>query len=158
MCQVQEITFKAGYSSIRYFNYRPQTKLQKGNVFTSICQEFCPQWGCVSQHALDRGCVSVHVLRVWQTPPRADTPWQTPPGQTPPSRQPPQQTPFLGRHPPSRRPLQRTVRILLACILFSILFVHCGIILCTLFRILNLCGSLHLYLQPTASSVSQLTP
>ena len=25
--------------------YRPQTKLQKGNVFTSVCQEFCPQGG-----------------------------------------------------------------------------------------------------------------
>ena len=24
-------------------NYRPQTKLRKGNVFTSVCQEFCPQ-------------------------------------------------------------------------------------------------------------------
>ena len=22
--------------------YRPQTKLRKGNVFTSVCQEFCP--------------------------------------------------------------------------------------------------------------------
>ena len=22
-------------------NYRPQTKLRKGNVFTSVCQEFC---------------------------------------------------------------------------------------------------------------------
>ena len=26
--------------------YRTQTKLQKGNVFTSVCQEFCP-WGGV---------------------------------------------------------------------------------------------------------------
>ena len=26
-----------------HFYYRPQTKLQKGNVFTSVCQEFCPQ-------------------------------------------------------------------------------------------------------------------
>ena len=24
-------------------HYRPQTKLRKGNVFTSVCQEFCPQ-------------------------------------------------------------------------------------------------------------------
>ena len=23
----------------------PQTKLLKDNVFTSVCQEFCPQWG-----------------------------------------------------------------------------------------------------------------
>ena len=26
--------------------YRPQTKLRKGNVFTNVCQEFCPQGGC----------------------------------------------------------------------------------------------------------------
>ena len=25
--------------------YRPQTKLRKGNVFTSVCQEFCQQGG-----------------------------------------------------------------------------------------------------------------
>ena len=41
--------------------YRPQTKLRKCNVFTSVCQEFCPRegWG-------------VH-------PPWADPPRQTPP-------------------------------------------------------------------------------
>ena len=27
------------------YYYRPQTKLRKGNVFTSVCQEVCPQWG-----------------------------------------------------------------------------------------------------------------
>ena len=27
--------------------YRPQTKLQKGNVFGSMCQEFCPQGVCI---------------------------------------------------------------------------------------------------------------
>ena len=41
--------------------YRPQTKSRKGNVFTSVCQEFCPQWGRCTPR---------------QTPP---------PGQTPPS-------------------------------------------------------------------------
>ena len=25
------------------FYYRPKTKLRIGNVFTSVCQEFCPQ-------------------------------------------------------------------------------------------------------------------
>ena len=25
--------------------YRPQTKLRKGNIFTSVCQEFCPRGG-----------------------------------------------------------------------------------------------------------------
>ena len=43
--------------------------------------------------------------------PLVDTPWQTPPGQTPP-----------GRHPPaSRRLLLQTVRILMECILVSVL-------------------------------------
>ena len=45
--------------------YRPQTKLRKGNVFTSVCQEFCPQRGKVYT-------------------PLADTPWADtpPPNQT----------------------------------------------------------------------------
>ena len=74
------------------------TKLRQGNIFTSVCQEFCP-WGGV--------CLSA----CWDTPPgqtpsRADTPLgQTLPppdrlpGQTPPGK-PPRQTP-LGRHPPA---------------------------------------------------------
>ena len=41
------------------FYYRPKTKLRTGNVFTRMCQEFCPQ---------GRGGI--------QPPPRADTPWQ----------------------------------------------------------------------------------
>ena len=47
-------------------NYRLQTKLRKGSVFTSVCQEFCLPWG-------------IH------------PPWQTPPGrhQTPPWADPP---------------------------------------------------------------------
>ena len=28
-----------------FYYYRPETKLWKGNVFTSVCQEFCPQGG-----------------------------------------------------------------------------------------------------------------
>ena len=74
--------------------YCPQTKLRKGNVFTSVCQEFCPQGG---SRPRPRGClprggavqaqggVSQHALR--QTP------------------------------PPSRRLLLQTVCILLECIL-----------------------------------------
>ena len=63
------------------------------------------------------------------TPLGRHLPWQTPLGQTPPWSDPPQadtpcvrQTP-LGRHPrpPSRRLLQRTVRILLECILVIML-------------------------------------
>ena len=73
-------------------HYRLQTKLRKGNVFTSMCQEFCSQGGGVHQ-----------------------APWaDTPPGQTHPG-----QTPPPDRHPPGRRLLQWTVRILLECILVS---------------------------------------
>ena len=100
--------------------YRPQTKLRKGNVFTSVCQEFCPQGrGCVCQTPLP--LAGRH--SPGQTPPRqADTP----PTDTPLGRHPsPWQadTP-LGRHPhyPCRRPLQWTIRILLECILVFYLF------------------------------------
>ena len=41
--------------------YRPQMKLRKGNVFTSVCQEFYPQGAC--------------------TPPWAGTPLADPPSQ-----------------------------------------------------------------------------
>ena len=54
-------------------------------------------------------CDSVH-RGVWQTPPGRQPP---PTGQTPP----PLGRHSLGRHPPSRRQLQRSVRILLECIL-----------------------------------------
>ena len=96
-----------GISKIGHL-YRAQAYFRKSNVFTSVCQEFCrgvgvSQYalggvGCVSQHALGWGCVSQHSMRkgVWQTPPR-----QTPSRQT----------------PPPGRPLQRTVSILLECIL-----------------------------------------
>ena len=48
-------------------NYRLKTKLRKDNVFTSVCQEFCPQR------------VGVHTPR--QTPPWADIPQgRNPPG------------------------------------------------------------------------------
>ena len=100
-------------------DYRPQTKLWKGNVFTSVCQEFCPQGEGVADTPL------------WPTPPWADTSpgrhpsrADTPPGQTHPlARHPPGRHPLLGptpspwADPPARRPLQRTVRILMECIL-----------------------------------------
>ena len=60
--------------------YRPQTKLQKGNVFTPVC------------HPVYRD----KVYPPTQTPPRQiPSPGQTPPRQTP---------PLLGRHPPGRLP------------------------------------------------------
>ena len=110
--------------------YRPQTKLRKGYVFTPVC------------HSVHRRG-DVYPSACWDTPPWADTPRQTllwadtPWVDTPPAdthrRQTytgrhPRQTP-LGRHPagqtppqadtppPSRQLLQRTVRILLECIL-----------------------------------------
>ena len=88
------------YTQWNYYNghltfYRPQTKLRKGYVFTSVCHSV--HWG---------GCLPQCMLEY--THPQADTPT----GQTPP----------FGRHPPGQtRPtrylLQRTVRILLECIL-----------------------------------------
>ena len=62
----------------------PQTKLLKDNVFTSVCQEFCPQWGEVYTPRAD--------------PPQGRHPLpDNPPGQTP-----PRQTPPPGRHPRPR--------------------------------------------------------
>ena len=55
-------------------------KLRKGNVFTSVCQEFFSQGGGVHQ-------------------PQADPPDRYPPGQTPPG-----QTPLMGRHSPDTPP------------------------------------------------------
>ena len=58
--------------------HRPQTKLRKGNVFTSACQEFCPRGG-------------VHPLR------------QTPPGQTLPIPETPTRTVFLYYYRPQTK-------------------------------------------------------
>ena len=65
-------------------NYRPQTKLWKGNVFTPVCQSFCSYGGCLPQ------CMLGYTL------PWADTPlgrhplplgrYPPPPGQTPPAQ------------------------------------------------------------------------
>ena len=82
------------------------TKLRQGNVFTPVC------------HSVHGGCLPQCMLGY--TPPQADTPRaDTSPGrhlqQTPPWEDTP-----LGQTPPplpSRRLLQRTVRILLECIL-----------------------------------------
>ena len=83
-----------GYCSRWYGSYSnaflllAATKLGQGNIFTSVCQEFCPQGGRVS--------ASVHAgIPPWDQahPPRADTPPGTrhpPRADNPPSRdQPP---------------------------------------------------------------------
>ena len=65
---------------------------------------------------------------VWQTPPAwadhppGDPPWADTPWADTPWADHPQADTSLGRHPLSRRPLQRTVRILLECILVSMQF------------------------------------
>ena len=44
-----ELTFSLGNpgTALKYllFCYRPQQQLREGNVFTSVCQEFCPRGG-----------------------------------------------------------------------------------------------------------------
>ena len=63
--------------------YGPQSKLRKGNVFTSVCQEFCPG-GVPARHPPGQ---------TRQTPPHGR--------QTPPSGQTRQTPPLAGRQPPS---------------------------------------------------------
>ena len=90
-------------TSTQFYNpfYRPQMKVRKGNVFTSVCQEFCPHWVYPSMHW------GRHPS--WSDTPWSDTPWSdTPPGQTLPS----DQTAPLVRHPPDC-----PCSILLECIL-----------------------------------------
>ena len=100
-------------------NYRPQTKLRKGNVFTpaQYILGYTPWQTPLSRHPPLWEDTPLGIHLPGQTPPSwADTPWED--------------TPLLGRHPPgqtppwadtfSRRPLQRTVRILLEC--FLVLF------------------------------------
>ena len=114
------------------------TKLGQGNIFRSVCQEFCPRGGgCLPQCMLgytspgskhpppEADTPSCPRSRhPWeQTPPGADTPWeQTPPGSRyPRSRHPP------GADTPTESGLQHTVNkrpvsILLECILVQIKF------------------------------------
>ena len=102
--------------------YRPQTKLRKSNAFTPVCDS-------VSEHALGRwvcipACTGQEGICLcsqegWGVSAR-HTPRQIPLSRTP-RQKPPRQTPpgshfTPARHPP-RQPLQRTVRILLECIL-----------------------------------------
>ena len=81
---------------LNYF-YRSQTKLQKGNVFTSVCQEFCPHGGGTipgqrpnlwTDNPLGRNHLGKHLPG--RPCPWADTPLdrQPPSGQTPPPTDP----------------------------------------------------------------------
>ena len=65
-CRIDRLRTHYAFVPSPYVSYyRPQTNLQKGNVFTSVCLEFCPQRGVYT--------------------PQTDTPGQTPP---PPGRPP----------------------------------------------------------------------
>ena len=80
------------------------TKLGQGNIFTSVCQEFCPQVG-------GRVSASVHAGIPPRSrphhPPQADTP----PGSRPPHQEqtPPRSRPPQEQTPPPGSRLQHTV-------------------------------------------------
>ena len=64
----------------------PATKLEQGNIFTSVCQEFCPQGVCHQPPPWADTPLGRHTPG--QTPPRSRHPWGAdppPPGQTLPS-------------------------------------------------------------------------
>ena len=73
--------------------YHPQLLLRKGNIFTSVCKEFCPRWVSTPLYA------GTHTPSLDTHTPRQILHWAD--------------TPSL----PPRWPLQRTVHILLECIL-----------------------------------------
>ena len=81
------------------FYCRLQTKLRKGNVFTSMRQEFCPCQGggvcvCPQKQTLPMGRHPIGIHPLGRHPPGQTPPGKTPHGQTPLDRHP------LGRHPP----------------------------------------------------------
>ena len=94
--------FKEGASDLKgvaTYYYHPQTKLRKDNVFTSVCQEFCPQGrGCLPQ------CIILGYTAPWADTPRGRHPHLA-------------GTPEVNTPHPSRRLLLWTVRILLESIL-----------------------------------------
>ena len=85
---------------------RDNNELQQGNIFTSVCQEFCPQGEGLS--------ASVHA-GIHPHTPWADTPLgRHPLGRHYPGQIPPGQTPPWTDSPP-QQPLQQTIHILLEC-------------------------------------------
>ena len=95
-----QISHKIQY--LDYYRLGLETKLRKGNVFTSVCQSFCSQGGLPQ------------CMLGYNTPRQTHPPRQTP-GHDPSCAD----TPWVDT--PSRRLLLRTVCILLECILVSIL-------------------------------------
>ena len=104
------------YECMNIFTARKRS-LGQGNIFRSVCQEFCPQKGCLVLGVFVCVCVvSQHALRqtsplgrhpLGQTPPWADTPGQTPPWADTPWADTPWADTSLGRHPLVRHPLGR---------------------------------------------------
>ena len=43
---------------VETFYYRPQQKLRKGNVFTIMCQEFCPEGECMTRRLELGSCMA----------------------------------------------------------------------------------------------------
>ena len=85
VCNTYRLRATDDHGKTKIIHYRSQQKLRKGNVFTSVCQEFCP-WG------RGGGCLPLGLEGC--TPPR-ETPLQTDTlGQTPPHADTP-----LDRHP-----------------------------------------------------------
>ena len=107
--------------------------LGQGNIFRSVCQEFCPQEGVVSQHALQVwGVVSQHALHGGSPGPHPGSCGVWPGGSPGPHPGGGGQMPTLGGglcipactelDSPLGRLLPRAVRILLECILVHFTF------------------------------------
>ena len=64
----------------------PATKLGQGNIFSSVCQEFCSQGGSAPLHAGIHPLFQSRHPPLEQTLPRADPPVADPPGVAPPPR------------------------------------------------------------------------
>ena len=107
----------------RVTEFLPSAFVATGNVFTPVCHSVHVGGGVCLTACWDTPPPSRHPTPQADTPPGQTPPGQTPLGQTPPGQtHPPGQTPRTdtppGQIPPSsRRLLQRTVRILLECIL-----------------------------------------
>ena len=78
---ISKLPFKLQHTRPLVNFYRPQTKLRKGNVLTSVCQEFCPWGGEYPSMHLGRHPPSRYTPQVG-TPPAGTPPWEG----TPPSR------------------------------------------------------------------------
>ena len=119
-CERETIAQKKGQKPRMFFSnnfYCTQTKLQKGNDFTPVCDSV--HGGGDSVHPRTNDPLGRHPF-----PPReTDTPWQTSPSLHPLGRYPLCIPACIGEDTPPpcittpRRPLQRMVLILLECIL-----------------------------------------